>query len=64
MTREEIQKAVLDIPNSNILIMAGTGIGKTFCALSKIDKIKPKGKILIVIPRLVLIQNWKDEFKK
>lgn len=64
MTREEIQKAVLDIPNSNILIMAGTGIGKTFCALSKIDKIKPKGKILIVIPYLVLIQNWKDEFKK
>ena len=47
MTREEIQKAVLDIPNSNILIMAGTGIGKTFCALSKIDKIKPKGKILL-----------------
>lgn len=64
MTREEIQKAILEVKNKNLLIMAGTGIGKTFCALSKIDQIKPQGKILIVIPRLVLIQNWEDEFKK
>lgn len=64
MTREEILQEVLQIPNKNKLLMLGTGVGKTRIALELLNQIKPTGKILIVIPRLVLIQNWKDEFIK
>lgn len=63
MTREEIQKAIVAIPNNNILIQAGTGVGKTLAAISKIALIDPQ-KILIVIPRIVLIGNWNEEFIK
>jgi superfamily II DNA or RNA helicase len=64
MTREEILQEVLQIPNKNKLLMLSTGVGKTLMAIKLIEQIQPKGKILIVIPRLVLIQNWKDEFIK
>lgn len=64
MTREEILQEVLQIPNKNKLLMLGTGVGKTRIALELLNQINPTGKILIVIPRLVLIQNWKDEFIK
>ena len=64
MTREEILQEVLQISNKNKLLMLGTGVGKTRIALELINQIQPRGKILIVIPRLVLIQNWKDEFIK
>ena len=64
MTREEILQEVLQIHSKNKLLMLGTGIGKTRIALELLNQINPTGKILIVIPRLVLIQNWKDEFIK
>ena len=62
-TREEILQDILNIKNNNILCELPTGAGKSFMALNKIKQLKPKS-ILIVIPRLVLIQNWKDEFIK
>ena len=64
MTREEILQNVLNIPNRNILLEFSTGTGKSLMAISKINQLLPMGKILIVVPRLVLIQNWKDEFIK
>ena len=64
MTREEILQEVLQISNKNKLLMLGTGVGKTRIALELLNQINTTGKILIVIPRLVLIQNWKDEFIK
>ena len=64
MTREEILQEVLQIHNKNKLLMLGTGVGKSRIALELLNQINPTGKILIVIPRLVLIQNWKDEFIK
>lgn len=64
MTREEILQEILSIPNRNKLLELSTGVGKSKLALELINQINPLGKILIVIPRLVLIQNWKDEFIK
>ena len=64
MTREEILQEVLQIPNRNILLELATSTGKSRIAIERINQIQPKDKILIVIPRLVLIQNWKDEFIK
>ena len=62
--REKALKEILSIKNSNILCELPTSFGKSKIALYLINKSKNKSKILIVIPRLVLIQNWKDEFKK
>lgn len=62
-TRDEILQDVLNVTNNNILMELPTGTGKSYMALNKIKQLKPKS-ILIVIPRLVLIQNWKDEFIK
>lgn len=64
MTRDEILQEVSAIPNTNKLLMLSTGVGKTKIAIELTNQIKPSGKILVVIPRLVLIQNWKDEFIK
>lgn len=63
MTREEVKKEILNITNDNILIELPTSFGKSRIAIDLIKKYKPNN-ILIVIPRLVLIQNWKDEFIK
>ena len=72
MTREEILQEVLQINNTNILLECSTGTGKSKLALDKLNQwfqnytptLFNSNKILIVIPRLVLIQNWKDEFIK
>lgn len=42
-----------------------TGYGKTLLALKTIgEKFSSYPKVLVVIPRLVLISNWKEEIKK
>ena len=64
MTREEVKQKVLNIPNSNILLELPTSFGKSKYGLDIMASRNPKGKILIVVPRLVLIENWKDEIKK
>ena len=64
MTREELLQEILKDSGKSILIEAGTGLGKTYLALSKVDKLAPKGNILVVIPRIVNIDTWKEEFKK
>ena len=67
MTREEVRKEVLSIPNSHVLLELPTSFGKTKLGLDRMLSVLGKQKspkILIVIPRLVLVENWKDEFKK
>lgn len=68
MTRDSVKEEVLNINAHNILCELPTGFGKSRIAIEFFDtKIKPKTqnpKILIVIPRLVLINNWKEEFIK
>lgn len=67
MNREEVRDSILNIStfHKNILIELPTGYGKTKQALDIVKKhIKLGEKILIVIPRIVLINSWKEEIKK
>ena len=65
MTREEVTKHIRESPKNNFLLILSTGFGKTYCALDLIEnRVKLGLPILIVIPRLVLIENWKKEIKK
>lgn len=67
MTRENVYQNISNTQANNMLILLPTGFGKTKIALDKLKIISEKdsiNKILIVVPRIVLIQTWKDEFKK
>lgn len=63
MTREEISSLISSNNYQHIVLELSTGLGKTRMALEYINKVNPKN-ILIVIPRLVLINNWKEEINK
>ena len=67
MNREEAESTITNVPNPFVLAEMPTGFGKSKLALDRMAKIIEPNigvKILIVIPRLVLIQNWIDEFNK
>ena len=65
MTREEVTTSILNSKKAYILAEMPTSFGKSKIALDWLDRrVKKNDKILIVIPRLILIENWKDEFKK
>lgn len=68
MNRELVNKSILELSDkySNILCELPTGFGKTKQALDILKRhIKKLNQdILIVIPRNVLIESWKQEFKK
>lgn len=69
MTKEELRNYILSSQcKRNILLELPTGYGKSKFALDvlkfRIPVITNEHKILIVIPRLVLIDNWKKEFRK
>lgn len=68
MNRELVNKSILELSDkySNILCELPTGFGKTKQALDILKRhIKKLSQdILIVIPRNVLIESWKQEFKK
>jgi superfamily II DNA or RNA helicase len=67
MTRKELREQVLKEKCPNILLELATGFGKSKLALeilhNRVSNIE-NPKILIVIPKLVLINNWKKEFVK
>lgn len=63
MVREDISNLLKECTAKEVVLELSTGYGKTRMALEYINKHSPKN-ILIVIPRLVLIDNWKDEIKK
>lgn len=65
MTREEITNKVLASTSNNFILELATGTGKTAISLKKIAQWHVKDNpILIVIPKLVLIPNWKAELAK
>lgn len=68
MNRELVNKSILELSDkySNILCELPTGFGKTKQALDILKRHikKLNQNILIVIPRNVLIESWKQEFKK
>lgn len=63
MNRNEILKDVLALKDNNICLELATGTGKTRLAIEILKHRKCK-KVLIAIPRLVLIDNWKRELGK
>ena len=65
MTREEVTKRIRESPNKNFLLVLPTGHGKTLQSFHILEKIENfRFPVLIVIPRLVLIESWKDELRK
>lgn len=62
--REQIQKIINDIPNKHILLQLPTGYGKSKIALEKAFISNLNARLLIVIPKLVLEDNWNDEFER
>ena len=64
-TREDYNKEILAITNPNILLQLPTGFGKSKIALDIMHlRCKVGDRILVVVPKNVLKDNWKDEFKK
>jgi superfamily II DNA or RNA helicase len=64
MTREQIRNDILNLKSKYILAELPTSVGKTRVALEFMNDKKATENILIVIPRLILIDNWKKEFIK
>ena len=65
MNREEVRDEILKMGNPNILCELPTSFGKSRIAIELMgNRVNTDSKILIVIPRNVLIENWKDEFIK
>lgn len=64
-TREDYRKEILAITNPNILLQLPTGFGKSKMALDIMHlRCKAGDRILVVVPKNVLKDNWKEEFKK
>ena len=74
MNREDYIEEALNIAKShkNLFLQWPTGLGKSRCALEIIKEFEMSPydtgvvfpKYLIVVPKLVLIENWKNEIKK
>ena len=61
--RNEVLNRVLGEKSPNILLELPTGMGKSKIAIKWAEHNNYKN-VLIVVPRLVLIDNWKAELKK
>lgn len=66
--RKALQEQILkENAKTSLLLELPTGLGKTYLSLLKVRQIKEKiglNRVLVVIPKLVLIKNWEDEIKK
>lgn len=63
--RDYILKKVLDTTKNNIVLEVATGVGKSKIALDKLNQLYISSlRILIVVPRNVLKENWEKEFIK
>lgn len=63
MNREQILQDILSIQSNYLCLELATGVGKTKVALEWLDH-NPAYSILVTIPRLVLIDNFKQEVIK
>lgn len=65
MTREDLTSQLLQAKEDNYLLELSTGYGKTKATLDKIQQWYTKDcKILVAVPKLVLIDGFKEECKK
>lgn len=63
--REEVRNEILRTESPYILAELPTSFGKSKIALDVMaDRCDSNSAILVVVPRVVLKSNWKDEFKK
>lgn len=63
--REAVKAAILGMPNNNLLIELPTGHGKTAVALELLrERVLPGGKVLVVVPKIVLKKNFMAEVKR
>lgn len=63
--REEVRNEILRTESPYILAELPTSFGKSKIALDVMaDRCDSNSTILVVVPRVVLKSNWKDEFKK
>lgn len=63
--REQVKDSIISSEKNNFVLELPTSFGKTAIAIIKIAHLHtPTSKILIVVPRNVLIDNWKQEFIK
>ena len=60
MDREQAQEEIMNIRSNAILAELPTSFGKSKIGIDLALRDNPSS-ILIVIPRLVLINNWKEE---
>lgn len=63
MDRKQAQEEIMNIKSNSILCELPTSFGKSKIGIDLALRDNPNG-ILIVVPRLVLINNWKEEFIK
>lgn len=63
MDREQAQEEIMNIRSNSILCELPTSFGKSKIGIDLALRDNPMN-ILIVVPRLVLIDNWKQEFSK
>ena len=63
MDREQAQEEIMNIRSNSILCELPTSFGKSKIGIDLALRDNP-GSMLVVIPRLVLINNWKEEFIK
>lgn len=63
MNREQAQEEIMNIKSNSILCELPTSFGKSKIGIDLALRDNPMN-ILIVVPRLVLIDNWKEEFIK
>lgn len=63
MDREQAQEEIMNIRSNSILCELPTSFGKSKIGIDLALRDNPMN-ILIVVPRLVLIENWKQEFSK
>lgn len=63
MNRDNVREEILRITNKSVLIELPTGFGKSLVGMDLCLRDSPN-TILIVVPRIVLIENWRNEFIK
>jgi superfamily II DNA or RNA helicase len=63
MTRDEVTKQILTLNSKNLVLELPTGMGKTKQAIELMKFYRPE-KVLILVPKRVLIDEWEKEIIK
>lgn len=67
MEREDIEQAILKEKGRHVLVTLPTSFGKTRIALKRTARLTcylTAPKILVLVPKLVIVNDWKNEMEK